>query len=147
MIKISKYLHSCVLIKEGENRLLIDPGFFSFVEQKIKPEDIGDADIILLTHKHLDHYYPEALKVISKSGAKIICNREISEIAKTDGLISETIENGETIAVNNFSIKAISARHGDIPASVPENSAYFINGKILHPGDSFAVGAEEARAP
>ena len=63
-MKIYKYLHSCLVLEENGKRLLIDPGAFSFLEGLLKPEDIGPVDAILLTHQHLDHYYPDALKII-----------------------------------------------------------------------------------
>lgn len=140
---IRKYLHSCLLVEEKGKRLLIDPGAFSFVEKKLKPEDLGPVDAILLTHKHPDHYFPEALKALHRMRpARIICSDEIGALLKQDGLPCEPIKPGGKMEVAGFKVEAFDAPHGELPVEVPHNMAYFINGKLVHPGDSF-----EARPP
>src|SRR3989344_8469945 len=64
-MKLHKFLHSCILIESGAERLLIDPGEFSFVEGLLSPEDLPPIDIVLLTHEHGDHYNPDILRTIS----------------------------------------------------------------------------------
>ena len=137
---IKKFLHSCILLEENGKKLLIDPGWFCFIENKIKPEDIGPVDVILLTHRHPDHYYPEALKwFVSKRKIKIICNEEISDLLKKENIESEIIKSSEIKTAEGFSIKAFDAPHGCLPIEVPHNVAFLINNKVLHPGDSFEV--------
>ncbi len=137
---IKKFLHSCLLLEENGKRLLIDPGLFCFVENKIKPEDIGPVDIILLTHRHPDHYYPDALKYfVSKNNVKIICNEEISDLLKKENIESEIVNPCEAKAAEGFTIQSFEAPHGCLPVEVPHNLAFLINNKFLHPGDSFEV--------
>ncbi len=136
---VKKFLHSCILLEEGGKKLLIDPGWFCFIENKIKPEDIGAVDVILLTHRHPDHFYPEALKYFVSHGAGIITNPEISELLKKEGIDSEIISSGEIKNLDNFIIQAFDAPHGCLPTEVPHNLAFLINNKVLHPGDSFEV--------
>jgi len=136
---IRKYLHSCILLEENSKKILIDPGAFSFVEKKLKPEDIGPVDVLLLTHKHPDHYFPEALKVIKAT--TIIANEEICALLTQEGLVAEVINEGETKTVAGFTIKALQAPHEPIPTECPHNLAFVINNKLLHPGDSFRTDA------
>lgn len=137
---IQKFLHSCLLIEENGKKLLIDPGWFCFIENKLKPEDIGPVDAILLTHKHPDHYYPEALKwFVSKRKTRIICNQEISELLRKENMEYEIIKENETKTIEGFIIQAFEAPHGCLPTEVPHNLAFLINNKLLHPGDSFDV--------
>lgn len=137
---IKKFLHSCILIEEGEKRLLMDPGTFSFVEGKIKPEDIGPVDVILITHKHPDHYFPQALKtILSLKPAKVLANHEIGALMEQDGIKHEKISPNETKTVEGFKIAAYEAPHGPIPAELPHNLAFAINDRLLQPGDSFDV--------
>ena len=137
---IRKFLHSCIVMEENGKRVLIDPGSFCFVENKITPEDIGPVDVVLITHKHPDHYYPEALKrIFALKPFTIITNREIGAMRSADGLTGEIISAGDVKNVKGFEIRAYEGVHGRIPTEIPQNLAYLINGKILHPGDSLTV--------
>ncbi|MBI4175655.1 MAG: MBL fold metallo-hydrolase [Candidatus Aenigmarchaeota archaeon] len=141
---IRKFLHSCILVEDKGKRLLIDPGLFSFIEDKIKPVDIGAVDMILLTHQHADHYYPAAIKMFCEmKQAKIIADEEIGLLLSQEGLKHETIKANETKNIEGFEIKALEAPHGQIPTEIPHNLAFLINGTFLHPGDSFSVGGIE----
>ena len=137
---IKKYLHSCIVLEQNGKRLLIDPGIFSFLEEKIKPEDIGPVDTILLTHKHPDHYYPEALKKISAlRKTLIITHAEVGELLDQEGLEWEEIKIGESKESAGFRITALEAPHGHLPIPCPHHLAYLVNEKILLPGDSYSV--------
>ena len=137
---IKKYLHSCIPIEDNGKRLLIDPGSFSFIEKFITPADIGGVDVIIYTHKHLDHYDPTILKeLMSLKEAVIVSNAEIAELLAKDGFTSEIMHEGESKDVAGFQIDAYSAPHGQIPAEIPHNLAYMINKTLLHPGDSLEV--------
>ena len=137
---IKKYLHSCLLIEESGKRLLIDPGNFSFVEKKITPADIGPVDVIVYTHKHLDHYDPAVLKeLMSLHKAVLVTNKEIAELLVKDGFSSELIHEGETKTFEGFTVNALTAPHGPIPAEIPHNLAIIVNKTLLHPGDSLEV--------
>ena len=134
---IKKFLHSCLLIEEGGKKLLIDPGEFSFVEGKLKPEDLAPADFILITHEHSDHFFPEAIQKISKTGKpEIITHERIAELLKEKGIEARIIKSNEELKIGAFTIKAFAAPHGELIVPTPENFGYIINGKFLHPGDS-----------
>lgn len=139
-MKITKFLHSCLVIEDRGKRLLIDPGRFSFIEGLLRPEDIGPVDVVLLTHQHLDHYDPQALKVIcGLQPTKIVTHREIGDLLEKEGLAYELLEAGEAHDAAGFRVDALAAPHGEIPTALPYNLAYLINETLLHPGDSFAV--------
>jgi L-ascorbate metabolism protein UlaG (beta-lactamase superfamily) len=72
---VQKFYHSCILLEENGRRLLFDPGTFSFMDT-LRPEDIGVVDVIILTHQHQDHYFPEALKKIISLGKTTIFTHE-----------------------------------------------------------------------
>lgn len=54
-LTVRKFLHSCLVLEKEGKRILVDPGLFSFIENRITPKEIGRVDAILLTHKHPDH--------------------------------------------------------------------------------------------
>jgi len=137
---IRKYLHSCLLVEENGRKLLIDPGAFSFIEKKVRPEDIGIMDVIAITHPHLDHYSPEALRLLAKSGSfSVVTHKDIAGPLAQEGFQCEPLADGKTITIKGFAIKAHKAPHEKIPADIPHNQALMINGTLLHPGDSLSV--------
>ncbi|OGY59532.1 MAG: hypothetical protein A3B23_01065 [Candidatus Colwellbacteria bacterium RIFCSPLOWO2_01_FULL_48_10] len=136
---IKKYLHSCILIEEGGKRLLIDPGSLSFIEGKIEPKDIGQVDVVIFTHKHQDHYYPEVLKDFMGTDTKIVSSAEIAVLLKQDGFSAEIASEGEELDIAGFKIKPLRAPHERIPTEIPHNFAYLINNSFLHTGDSLSV--------
>ncbi|MFH0853399.1 MAG: MBL fold metallo-hydrolase [bacterium] len=137
---IQKYLHSCILLQEGDTKLLFDPGKYCFLEKKITPADIGEVDIIVLTHQHADHYWPEALhELVAMHQPRIICSEEIGELLKEEDLEYEVIQNEEKKEIGDFTIQAFEAEHGPLPVPICHNFAFLINGKFLHPGDSYSV--------
>lgn len=136
---IKKYLHSCLLVEENGKKLLIDPGAFSFLEKKVRPEDIGRPDVVAITHTHLDHYFPEALRAIAGSSVPVVAPKEINEAMRKNNFSCETIADGKSKTIEGFTIKALKAPHETIPADIPHNQAFLINAKLLHPGDSLSV--------
>ncbi len=137
---IKKYLQSCLVIEKNGKRLLADPGTLCFIEEKIIPEDIGPVDGILLTHSHPDHFYPDALRrILAFRDAPIITHPEIGALLDSEGLAWQPIQAGESADVAGFHIKALEAAHEHLPIPCPHNLAYFIDEKVLLPGDSYSV--------
>ncbi len=143
-MKIQKFLHSCLLLEKKGKRILIDPGSFSFIEGKIKPEDIGKVDAIFITHKHLDHFDPPILKkFVSFGQTPIFTIEDIGNLLASDGLAYERIKPGSELNVEGFSVKVFDAPHGSLPFAVPDNVAFMVDG-LLHPGDSLKPQQIEA---
>ena len=136
-MKISKYLHSCLVFELDGYKLLFDPGKFSFAEGLVTPEDFADVNQIIITHKHPDHLDTENLKKIAQlSGAPIITNSEVAAIIKKEGLDSIIIEDGE-YSVGPFKLKVIPVTHEPLLDNpTPQMTGFLINDKVLHPVDS-----------
>lgn len=152
---IKKLLHSCILIEHEGQRLLIDPGEFSFIEGKLMPEDIPSVDVILITHEHIDHCSVGAMKKIlakkrePRQGTKplIYANNHVHDLLQAEGIDSRVIEEEgaekemaeKEIVCGAFSIKPLHLPHGALPVAVPHNMGYLINNAVLHPGDSLQL--------
>ncbi len=139
-MKITKYLHSCILVEDSGQRLLIDPGAFSFVEKRIAPADIPSPHTVLITHRHPDHFFPEALNVLTQDGTPVYAEPNICQEAKHAGIENcNAVLPGETIDQPPFNIQVIEGEHGDLPIPKPHNNCYLINDRVLHPGDSLTT--------
>ena len=54
-MRIYKFMHSCLLVEEGGDKILFNPCMFSFVEGQVTPKVFGDVGTIIITHNHPDH--------------------------------------------------------------------------------------------
>ena len=137
---IKKFLHSCLLVEEGGQKLLIDPGTFAGIGQQLEAATFGPVDIILLTHKHPDHFDPVLVRALAELGPTVIITHDsLGKEVEAEGMEYEPIQAGETIEYGPFSLKGLPAPHGPIPTEVPPNLAYLINDKLMHTGDSLDV--------
>jgi L-ascorbate metabolism protein UlaG (beta-lactamase superfamily) len=139
-MRVTKFIHSCLLVEKGGDRLLFDPGKFSFVEGRVKPEQFTGIAAIVLTHFHPDHVEPEALKKIvdGNAGAVVLTNTEAQKKLADAGVQAEVFEAG-TRTVGGFRLEAFAAAHAPILGSAaPQNTAYVVDDLLLNPGDSFA---------
>ncbi len=133
-MQITKYLHSCLFVKDQETSILIDPGEYTYNENALDMHTIAALDFILITHEHSDHMSIPFIKEILSKFPKVqiigpelvvIKLQENGIIAKSSGLDFITIE---------------SVPHEDVVLSVPpENNQYTLFKKLTHPGDSHHI--------
>jgi L-ascorbate metabolism protein UlaG (beta-lactamase superfamily) len=138
-MRISKYLHSCLLVEQGRDKLLFDPGKFSFIENRVTPEQFRDLTAIIVTHAHPDHLEWNAMAQIVEANpeAVVLTNTEVVAQMTAKQMTASIFETG-TRAIGGFEVRAIDAPHAWILGSQPpQNTAYLVNGVFLNPGDSF----------
>jgi len=137
-MKITKYIHSFVMVEEGKDKVLVDPGPFSFIEDAVRAESFDGVKAIFITHKHADHYDPHAIKKILKNNPKalIFGNKETVEVLDEAGIGAEIFEKGDK-EIGELRVTAFFAVHEPLPDAVPANTAFLFNNDFLHPGDSF----------
>lgn len=136
-MKITKYIHSCLVFEQDGFKLLIDPGNYTFALGLVKPEDFTDVSAIIITHIHPDHLDMENFKkIIALSKAPVYTNKQVGECLDKKGIKYELFTDGmrmfggmEFIAMPVFHMPLL-----DSP--IPEMTGYIINGNILHPVDS-----------
>jgi L-ascorbate metabolism protein UlaG (beta-lactamase superfamily) len=138
-MKITKYIHSCLLVETPELSLLIDPGKFTADSKLLNLAGVDRLDYIILTHEHMDHYDLPYLQVLTKEKpqAKIIAPEELVQKIKLDGIanpISATAEGN---------IEIFKAPHESLPLGlpIPPNIGVHIEGKLTHPGDAWDIPA------
>jgi L-ascorbate metabolism protein UlaG (beta-lactamase superfamily) len=136
-MKISKYLHSCLVFELDGFKLLFDPGKFSFAEGIVTPEMFTDVNGIIITHIHPDHLDTENLKKIAElSGAPIYTNAQVGEVLQKAGM-AHTVWHDGLHQVGPFKLQAIAVVHEPILDNpLPQMTGFLINDKVLHPVDS-----------
>jgi L-ascorbate metabolism protein UlaG (beta-lactamase superfamily) len=123
---------------EGE-KLLFDPGNYSFVEGRVIPETFRDVSTVVITHGHPDHLALDPLKrILALSGADVVTNGEVAATLRDEGIEATTIEEG-TLTAGAFTLRAIPTPHEAILAdTTPRHTAFLVDERVLNCGDSFA---------
>jgi L-ascorbate metabolism protein UlaG (beta-lactamase superfamily) len=136
-MKISKYLHSCLVFELDGYKLLFDPGKFTFAEGEVTPAMFKDVNSIIITHIHPDHLDIDNLKeIVRLSGAAIYTNAQVSEPLHKEGIEHTVWEEG-TYQVGPFKLQAFPVVHELIMDNpLPQMTGFLINDKVLHPVDS-----------
>jgi len=126
-MKITKYPQSCLLIEANNKKILVDPGSL-----KYNPKFCNawkQADIILITHKHVDHLNYEVLKNIN---LPIYSTKEVQNFYPE--LNINIIKENDIIDLDNLKIEVVKAIHGFNPKlknglEVYENVGFIIDDK------------------
>ncbi len=136
-MRVSKYWHSCLLAEEGDTRILIDPGKYSFLPGRAKAEDFTELTAILITHEHGDHADPEIIrKILHKNPVPVYGNGGVLEALRPFGVEVELLAD-RVVKIGRIQVEAISAAHGPLLENIPPNNAYLLDGAFLAPGDSY----------
>lgn len=138
-MRISKFIHSCLLFEHEGDKLLFDPGNYSFLEGRVTPEAFRDVSTVVITHGHPDHLALEPLKqILALSGADVVTNGEVAATLRDEGIDATTLEEG-TLTAGAFRLRAIPTPHEAILAdTVPRHTAFLVDERVLNCGDSFA---------
>lgn len=66
-MKLTKFEHSCVLVEDGENIFLTDPGIYAWESGNLNIDSLPQIGTVIVTHKHGDHFAePFAKALIQK---------------------------------------------------------------------------------
>lgn len=147
-MKLTKYAQSAFLIEEKNKRILIDPGSYCY-DENFTANDWGKVDILLITHTHADHCFPEAIKVLKQNnpGLVILSNNQVKQKLAEEGIEVEILEVGEERNIDGIKITGVESVHGDLPSGNPKPDVlgFLIDNKVYHPGDTIYL-EEKPRA-
>lgn len=141
MVEITKFTHACVRIDDGARRLVLDPGSFSEADE-LEGALVG-VDAVLITHEHGDHVNADALAsaLSGNSALRVWCPASVATALEALGDHVTVVRAGEQFDGGGFEVRTFGGQHALIHKDVPvvPNVAYLVDGRVLHPGDSFTV--------
>jgi L-ascorbate metabolism protein UlaG (beta-lactamase superfamily) len=109
-MKITKYNQSCLLIETNDKRLLVDPGNIDLTETMVD-NDWKNIDAILVTHKHKDHCFDDAINTIVKRDNALLFTT--NEVVSNHSLVNPTIiKENECFNIGSIKIEVTKAIHG-----------------------------------
>jgi L-ascorbate metabolism protein UlaG (beta-lactamase superfamily) len=137
-MKITKYGHACVLVEEGEAKILLDPGAFSKGF-----ESLTDLTAILITHQHQDHLVPGHIKQLlrNNSDAQVLADEGSAGILNDAGVEARAVHEGDELTLAGVKVEVIGKDHAVIHASIPgiPDVGYMIADAFFYPGDAFTI--------
>lgn len=127
-MKITKYPQSCLLVETKGKKMLIDPGTLKYKEEYFNVWN--SVDIILITHKHIDHCNTEILEKINDN-IKIYSTQEVQDANKT--LNINIIKENDIIELDDIKVEAV---HGYQPLLKGGKEIYENVGYIIDDGEN-----------
>ncbi|WP_116949446.1 MBL fold metallo-hydrolase [Jiangella endophytica] len=136
-MRLTKFEHSCVLVEDGDGRILIDPGGFSHGF-----ESLTGLTAVLVTHQHPDHLDVDRLRPLLAANpeARLYTDAASAAILAETGIAAMGVQPGERLHAGT-AVDVFGGQHAVIHPDVPviPNVAYLIGGRFLHPGDSYTI--------
>lgn len=134
-MKLTKYEHSCVLVDDGDARILIDPGTFS-----TGFEALTGLTGVLVTHQHPDHLDLERVPALLERNpsASVYADVGSAEKLSAAGISVTAVSKGDRLDLG-VRVDVHGELHAVIHPEIPlvPNVGYLVGGRFFHPGDSF----------
>jgi L-ascorbate metabolism protein UlaG (beta-lactamase superfamily) len=138
-VRVRKFGHSCLLVEEGEDALLFDPGRREFLDERATPEGFAGVSVIVITHWHADHADPELIgRIVRRNAAAVVAPPGAGEELARAGVAGVIPAEG-SVSRGGFTLEFVAAPHAPLlgGATPPTHVACVVNGGLLNPGDSF----------
>ncbi|MDJ0792433.1 MAG: MBL fold metallo-hydrolase [Acidimicrobiia bacterium] len=127
-VTITKLVHACLLVEVDGKRILLDPGGFTWDDERFDVSMVEGADRILITHEHGDHVSFDFVRaaVERSNGAEVETTASLQAILAEQGIESVTAGTPQFVSP-----------HERIPLGPgPENTGFHVEYVLSHPGDS-----------
>lgn len=140
-MRISKFGHACLLVEEGDAKILIDPGSFSKGF-----EDLTGVNAVLITHQHPDHLVPENIEIVMTKNpdVTVYADEGSANVLTSAGTPVKAVHHGDTIAVAGVSLRVYGKQHAIIHPDIPSipDVGFMIADRFFYPGDAYTVPGE-----
>ncbi len=132
-MEITKLVHSCLLIESNGKKILVDPGIYSWQDEKVKGINFSGIHAVVITHNHPDHLNEDFAKVVAQAspGAKWQGTQQAIDQLKAIGIEGSTASDDEDI-------QFVDSKHADLSPwfdEQPEHTSYVLFGDLLISGD------------
>lgn len=130
-MKLSKHIHSCILVEHEGVNILFDPGSYTAKEGALDVSSLKKVDHIIITHEHADHLHVPLLRDVMQKfpDANVISNASVKGILNDEGIEVMT----EVIPGMNIETVPHEPLMG---GGAPENTLFHVFDKLTNPGDS-----------
>jgi L-ascorbate metabolism protein UlaG (beta-lactamase superfamily) len=132
-MKITKLVHSCLVVESNGKKFLVDPGDFSWKSGLVGEQHITGVDYVLITHTHGDHLDPEFCKnILANSPDALWFGPEAVRVALAE------LDIECSTSSNLPEVRFIESSHADgdpwFPVR-PDHTSFVIDNELLISGD------------
>jgi L-ascorbate metabolism protein UlaG (beta-lactamase superfamily) len=140
IMELTKQGHACVVLSEGDRRIVIDPGAFT------DPTCLEGATAVLITHEHADHFEPQRLRAALDADPALEVWTNTSVAGRLEGLGGRVhvVGHGDSVTVAGLEVHVHGELHAVIHPEIPRiaNVGFLVEGRVFHPGDALTVPEE-----
>ncbi len=138
-MRLTRYGHSCLLVEDGDARLLLDPGVFSRGF-----EDLRGLTALLVTHQHPDHLDTDRLAALLEANPQARLHCDEGSAGQLGDLPHMVVRDGDVLDLGT-PVEVIGSRHAVIHPDIPgiPNVGYLIGERFFTPGDALTVPEPE----
>ncbi|HWG93216.1 MAG TPA: MBL fold metallo-hydrolase [Mycobacteriales bacterium] len=133
-MRLTRYGHSCVLVEDGDARVLLDPGVFS-----AGFEELRGLTGVLVTHQHADHLDVARLTALLEAnpGAQLHCDEGSAAQLELPHVI---VRDGDVLDLGT-PVRVAGSQHAVIHPELPRvpNVGYLVADRFFTPGDALTV--------
>jgi len=137
-MRLTKYGHSCLLVEEGQARMLLDPGTLSGGF-----EELEGLTAVLFTHQHPDHLDLERLRGLldRNPGVRVVSDQGSATRLGEAGTEVEVARDRDELEIGGVGVRVAGREHAVIHPDIPviPNVGYLVGGRLFHPGDAFTL--------
>ncbi|SEP13177.1 MBL fold metallo-hydrolase [Trujillonella endophytica] len=139
-MELTKHGHACVVLSEGDRRLVLDPGGFT------DPAVLRGATAVLVTHEHPDHFAPEPLRaaLAADPALEVWTNGAVAGLLDGPAGRVHVVGDGDAVTVAGIDVTVHGELHEIIHPDIPRvgNVGFLVGGSVFHPGDALTVPGE-----
>lgn len=136
-MELTKQGHACVVVGDGDRRLVIDPGAWT------DPGVLDGASAVLVTHEHPDHFVGDRLRAAMDAdpALEVWTNRSVAGQLEGLGGRVHVVGDGDAVTVAGVDVTVHGEWHAVVHPDLPRvhNVGFLVAGQVFHPGDAFTV--------
>jgi L-ascorbate metabolism protein UlaG (beta-lactamase superfamily) len=140
VMELTKFGHACVVLSDGDQRIVVDPGAFSDASA------LDGASAVLITHEHPDHFEPQRLRAAMDADPALEVWTNKSVAAQLEGLGARVhvVGDGDAVTVAGQQVTVHGELHAEVHPEIPRilNVGFLVGGQVFHPGDALTVPDE-----
>src|SRR5690606_19966157 len=113
-MRVTKHEHACLEIEHSGDTLIIDPGSYTTLL-------VGVTRVVgvVITHEHADHWSDDQLELITKNNPDVRIFGPSGVAAAASQFTIETVDAGDTIELEPFTLTFYGGKHAIIHQSIP----------------------------
>jgi L-ascorbate metabolism protein UlaG (beta-lactamase superfamily) len=134
-MRITRFGHSCLLVEDGDARVLLDPGVYSSGF-----EHLEGLTAVLVTHQHPDHLDVERLRPLLTANPDARLHLDEGSAGAHADLDAVVVRDGDRLDLG-VPVAVHGTTHAVIHEEIPRipNVGYLVGGRFFTPGDALTV--------